>query len=281
MPRFIDTNFRTKSGPVANNDDAVLREVDQALAEERQFEGLRRQMPVFIGAAALIVAGVAGWQAWRSNLEKKATENAVAYREAAVAPLADDSRETFKALADDGAPGYVALARLRIAGNHVAAGERAEALSLYRSIYSDSGATRRLKDLARIRAAYLSIDDGRDAAMKDLGALVSDGSALGAYAKEISGVAAIKAGDFQTAEQIFRDLAASTTAPEPVRERAGEFAALAGAGKSGAPLDALAAAAKPPADSIVDALKEQSRDLGAALDRASGAPVPEAPQQSE
>jgi hypothetical protein len=268
---------------VANNDDAVLREVDQALAEERQFEGLRRQLPVFIGAAALIVAGVAGWQLWRSNLEKKATENAVAYREASDAPLSDESRATFKTLADVGAPGYVALARLRIAANHVAAGERADALALYRSVYTDAGATKRLKDLARIRAAYLSIDDGRDAAMKDLGELPDDGSALGAYAKELSGVAAIKAGDYQTAEQIFRDLAASTTAPEQVRERAGEFAALAGAGKSGAPLDALAGAAKPQAEAIADALKKQSRDLGAALDRASGVatPAPEAPQQSE
>jgi hypothetical protein len=268
---------------VANNDDAVLREVDQALAEERQFEGLRRQLPVFIGAAALVVAGVAGWQTWRSNLEKKASQNAVAYREASKAPLSDESRATFKTLAEDGAQGYVALARLRIAANHVAAGEREEALAAYRSVYADQAATKRLKDVARIRAAYLSIEDGRDAALKDLGDLATDGSALGAYAKELSGVAAIKAGDFQTAEQIFRDLAASTAAPEQVRDRAGEFAALAGAGKSGAPLDALAAAAKPQAEAIADALKEQSRDLGAALDRASGAPAPapEAPQQSE
>lgn len=260
------------------NDDAVLREVDQALAEERQVAGLRRRLPLLIGAAVLTVGGVGFWQFNEARMTRLAAEDASAYRAATADGKSDAA--ALETLRESATPGYRALARLQLAAGHVAAGERDKALELYRAVYSEKGATARVKEIARLRAAYISVEQGREAALSDLGDLADSDAPLGAYARELSGLAAIKAGDYQTAEQIFRALAASATAPEPVKNRAGEFAALASAGKSGVALDAMASAAASPVKTMVDQMRDGAVDLGAALEAAGAQPQADT-QESE
>jgi len=260
------------------NDDAVLREVDQALAEERQVEGLRRHLPILIGAAALVVGGVGFWQFNEARTTRLAAADGAAYRAATTEGAGDPA--ALEELRKSATPGYRALARMQLAARHSAAGENDKALELYRAVYSEKGATARVKDIARLRAAYISVDQGRDAALADLGALAEAQTPLGAYARELSGLAAIKAGDYQTAEQTFRALAASADAPAPVKNRAGEFAALASAGKSGVALDAMAGAATSPVKSMVEQMRDGAIDLGAALEAAGAAAHAEHDEES-
>ncbi|MEL7240643.1 MAG: hypothetical protein AAGK78_17425, partial [Planctomycetota bacterium] len=56
------------------------------------------------------------------------------------------------------------------------------------------------------------------------------------YAREIAGVAALDASDFETAQSIFERLSLAPEAPDALRQRAEEFSALASAGKAGAAL---------------------------------------------
>ncbi|HBK92920.1 MAG TPA: hypothetical protein DDZ68_14730 [Parvularcula sp.] len=241
-------------------DDPILREVDQALAEDNTAREFQKRLPLILGAAALTIAGVGGYQLWRSNRDAAAEKASIAYEDAAKAGDGEAARKAFEALAG-GKGGYAAIARMRLAGEQAALGDTAKALALFREVYASSDASKRVKDLARIRAAYLAAGEGRDAVIKDIGPLEADTTALGYYAREILGLAALRAADYQTAETMFLKAAATLEAPEPVRARAKEFAALAAAAKSGAVLPSFEASAK----SDVEILKEQLEAAGSDL----------------
>ncbi len=215
------------------NDDSVLREVDEALEEERQWEFFRKHGPGLIVGAVLLVIGVAGWQAWSHLKIKAAQEQALEFR-AAVDLLADDPTAGRAALAKvaEGKGGYGALAALRAANSYASGGERLKAIELYRQIAA-SDAPRRFREYAQLRAALLSLNDGRDAVMSDLGDLAEGDGPYGYHAREILGLASLNEKDFESATATFNALSVDLAAPLGVRERAKEFAALAAEAKAG------------------------------------------------
>lgn len=217
------------------NEDSVLKEVDQELAEERQWAMFRKYGPAAIGGAAALVIGVGAWQFWNARQETVAQENALEFQ-SAVDTLADDEsagREALAAIAEDSEGGYSVLARFHRAASFARAGERGAAVAAFRQIYDDGAAPKRLRELARLRAAYLSLSEGRDAVLSHLGELASAGGPLSYHASEVAGLAALETEDYETALATFRRLSTDVGAPEPVRSRAEEFAALAAAAKAG------------------------------------------------
>lgn len=217
------------------NEDSAFREVDQELAEERQAAMFRKYGPAIIGGAVAVVLGVGAWQMWTARQEAVARENALEFQ-SAVETLAEDEpagREALDAIAEGGEGGYGVLARFERAASFARAGERDAAVAAFRRIYDDGAAPKNLRDLARLRAAYLSLNEGRDAALAHLGDLAESGGALSHHANEVAGLAALEAEDYETALATFRRLSAEVGAPQPVRTRAEEFAALAAAAKSG------------------------------------------------
>lgn len=266
------------------NDETILREVDQALAEDQTAKTLTRNLPAVIGAAVIVVAGVGAWQLWSSQRAAASAKSSAAFDEALKQSGAEAGTKALEAIAAKGGA-YGALAKMRLAGDHAAKNEREKALELYRAVYSSGDGSKRLKDMARIRASYLSLADGRDAVLKDLGDLETDKTALGFYARESIALAALKAGDYQSAEQMFRVAASTPQAPEPIRLRAGEFAALAGAGKAGVEFPAIEASAKSEAERYLEGLEQAGSDLSsiveggapesAADESAVGEPAPE------
>ena len=259
------------------NDETILREVDQALAEDQTSQTLTKNLPAVIGAAVLVVASVGGWQLWSSQRAAAAAKMSAAFDEALKQSGAEEGTKAFEAIAAKGGA-YAALARMRLAGEHAAKNEREKALELYRAAYGDSAGSKRLQDMARIRASYLSMQDGREAALKDLGDLETDKTALGFYARESIALAALKAGDYQSAEEMFRAAASAPEAPEPIRLRAGEFAALAGAGKAGIEMPAFDVSAKSDVDRYLEGLEQAGSDLtsiveGGAQEPAASEPV--------
>lgn len=257
------------------NDDTILREVDQALAEDKTTTEFKKNLPLILGAAFVAVAGVGGYQVWKSSRDAAAATASAAYEEANRAGEGEEAEKAFEALAA-GEGGYAVIARMRLAGEHASNGESDKALALFREVYAANGASKRIKDLARIRAAYLSIAEGRDAVIKDIGALETDASPLGHYAREILALAALKAADYQTAETMFLKAAADLGAPEPVRARAREFAALAAAGKSGVTPPSFEASTKSDAELLMEQLEAAGADLSSII--APSADEPAAPE---
>ena len=264
-------------------DDPILREVDQALAEDKTATEFKKNLPLIVGAALAAIAGVGGFQAWQASKTATAEKASLAYQGAIDAGEGEEAEQQLETLAA-GDGGYALIARMQLAGEHASHGEKDKALSLYREVYGASGGSKRLKDLARIRAAYLSVADGRDAVIKDIGALETDASALGHYAREIMALASLRAKDFQTAETVFLKAASDLTAPEPLRQRAKEFAALATAGKSGVDLPSFEASTKSEAEILLEQLEAAGSDLSSIIAPATpedAAPEDATPEDAE
>ena len=215
------------------NDDSALREVDEALEEERQWASFRKNGPAVIAGAVLLVAGVAGWQGWTHLQTQKAEEQSVDFRNAAelLASDSDAGRAALDAVAAEKG-GYGALAALRRANSYASGGERLKAIEIYRDV-AKGDAPRRLREFAQLRAALLSLNDGRDAVMSDLGGLTEAEGPYGYYAKEIFGLASLNEKDYESAVATFEALSLDMDAPAGLRDRATEFAALAAEAKSG------------------------------------------------
>jgi hypothetical protein len=220
-------------------DDSVLREVDRSLAEERQMELFRKRGPAILSAAAAIVLAVGGWQFWNYRQNEQAARAATEFHDtlATLSENSEDGRLALEAFAADAPSGYAVLARMRAAAELANSGEREAAIAGYRSVAGDGGAPQRLRDLARLRAGYLALEDGRDSVLSVLGSLTESQTVFGYYARELSAVAALDRGDFEVARQMFVRAAADANTPEAIRMRAEEFAALAAAGRAGVRLD--------------------------------------------
>lgn len=216
------------------DDETVLREVDEAMAEDRQRAFFEKNGPLVISGAAAIVLAVAGWQVWTQQKTAKAEEAAMEFSTAikTLAEAPDDGRVALEGIAESAPDGYALLAEMQRAAS-LARSDREGALEIYRKVYADGAAPKRLRELARLRAASLAFADGRDAVLADLGPLPESKSQFGYYASELAGLAALQAKDYQTAESMFSRAAVDPQAPGPVRQRAEEFAALAAAGKAG------------------------------------------------
>jgi hypothetical protein len=217
------------------NEDSVLKEVDQELAEERQWSMFRKYGPAGIGAAAALVIGVGAFQFYNAAQTRAANQQATAFNEA-VELLADNpaqGREALNAIAEEGGSGYAVLAAFRRAASLVADGERAAAIAAFQEVYEDNAAPKTMRDLARLRAGYLAIDDGREAALSHLGDLPQSSGPYRPYADEIVGVAALLAEDYETALGVFRQLSGNPETPQALSARAEEFSALAVSGKAG------------------------------------------------
>jgi hypothetical protein len=247
-------------GGAVTNDDTILREVDQALAEDKTSQALRKNLPAIIGAAVMVVVGVGGWQLWTQQRAAAASKASVAYDEALKTGGDEKAVAALERIAAESG-GYAALAKMRLAGERAAKGDREKALALYREVYDEGAGTKRLKDMARIKAGYLALAEGRDAVLKDVGALETDATAIGYYAREIIALAALNAGDFQNAEQLFRKAASSADAPETIRIRAEEFAALAGAGKAGVKFPTIEESKKSNVELMMDQLEKAGSNL--------------------
>ena len=266
------------------NDESILREVEQELAEDRQSEMFSKYGPMLIGAGAAIVIGVAGWQFWHARADATAKSQALEFN-AAVELLAEDQeagRAALGAVAETGG-GYGVLADLQRAASFARGGERLSAVELYRAIYANGAAARQIRDYARLRAGYLSLADGRDAVLSDLGGLADGEGLYSLYAREITALAALGAEDYETAQSMFRQLSVDIAAPAPLRTRAEDFAALAAAGKAGVNItgdarveDLVRAIGEATPEAPVDDADAVSEAAPTASDAASESDAPEA-----
>jgi hypothetical protein len=252
------------------NDETIMREVDQALAEEKASEGIRKNLPLIVAAGLAVVAGVGGWQFWSAQREAKAVAASAAYEKALKAGSDEERIAALEKLGGDSG-GYAILAKLRLAGEAAGKGERDKALGFYREVYAAAAGSKRLKDAARLKAGYLALDVGRDAVLKDVGVLETDDTAIGYYAREIIALAALEAGDFQAAEQMFRKAASDPKAPQSIQLRAGEYAALASAGKAGVKFPAVEQSKKSEDELYLEQLEKAGSDLSTVLDAAPAA----------
>lgn len=217
---------------MAEQQDSLLREIDEELRHERYAKLWKRYGHYVLAAAVVLVVAVAGYQGWRAWDVK--TRTAEGERFAAALALAQAgshaaAAKSFDALAGDAGKGYAALARFQEAAAEAKAGNRKEAAALYRALAGDGGIDTVYRDLAVIQGVMVEMDAADAADLRArLEPLMADANPWRFTAREIAAYLAWRRGEAKSAREQFSALARDPAAPQGVRARANDMLAVVG-----------------------------------------------------
>jgi hypothetical protein len=220
--RDKENNNRAK-GSMADNNDALFREVEEELRRE-QFQKLWERYGTYIlAAAALIVVSVGGVKYWESHKLAR-SQSAGAEYEAAIglsaAGKSEDSAKALEQIAANGPAGYAALAELSLAGAKLKAGKRDEALAIFDKLAAQGGADPILANFAKLQAVSLRLGQADFTDIKNrLTPLMADDSSWRYIARELLGTAAVKAGKLEEARTTLAPLLVDPQVPQSAVER--------------------------------------------------------------
>ena len=215
---------------MSDRGDSFLREVDEAVRQER-YKKLWDQYGVYaLGLAALIVAGVAAYKGWAYWQERQAQAAGAKFSEALTMLDGADStkaKDVLALLAEEGPPGYRVLARFQRAAAEAKAGDIDKAVADYDALASDSSVDEILRGHATLQAAALRLDKADYAEMeRRLKDLAEGNSAWRFSARELLGLSAYRLNDMREAEKQFSALVGDQGTPPNLRERADMMLAL-------------------------------------------------------
>ncbi len=236
---------------MVDSNDSFLREVNEEIRRDRLMKLWQRFGTLIIASVVLLFVGVAAYQ-WNKSrqiaLEQSTGASFEAASRLAAEQKTEDALKAFEAIVKDGPAGYGALARLRIAAEHAKAGRTAEALASYEALSADTGVDELLRDFAALQAAMLRLDQADWTEMKNrLTPLIDEKRPWRAQAREVLGLAALKAGQSEEATKLFEQILGDRAASAGLARRAQEMLAVLtdrAAAKSEAPAKAPADAAK-------------------------------------
>jgi hypothetical protein len=181
----------------------IFHEVEEDLRRDQAAAIWKKYGNLIIAAALLLVLAVAGhwgWTKYAANRQLQASSDFL--NAAAATDLKQREAALAKVVADGGT--YGVLARFRLAETAVEGGDKAKARGVLTEIAKDQGADKALRDLATIEAALLELEIGKPEAAADLVKdLTKEGKAYRLSALEITGLAAIAAGDTAKAKATF------------------------------------------------------------------------------
>ena len=202
----------------------VFREVDEDLRNEQMTNLWRRFGPLAIGAAVLVVVGVAGFKGWNWYVTQQAEDAGLRYEQAVAASEDGNQAEGIRQmeLIARSAPGaYPALAALEIAGLKAQAGDIDGAVAAYDAFAADSSNEQNLRNVATMQSAYYLLDTADTATIRArLEALASADGVWQAPAREIIALSLWKAASYSEAANMFREISSDFQAPRGVRQRA-------------------------------------------------------------
>ncbi len=212
------------------SDDSFIREVNEEIRQDQARALWDRYGPIAVGVAVLVVLATAGfvgydyWSTSRANRSGDAFSQALA--------LANDGKNdealgALQALEAEGYGAYPLLARMRAATVLGAKGDFAGAVAGFDAVAADSSIPPAIRDMARVRAAMLLVDNGTYAEVAARAeSLTSDTDPLRHSAREALGLSAWKEGRSADALTLFEQIAADEAAPRNARQRATLMAEL-------------------------------------------------------
>lgn len=259
-----------------------IREVEEEYRRDKAIEAWRKYQNWIIGAAILIVVAAGGWRFYEYQ-RRQAAEAAGARFEAAVQLVREnkgkEAEQAFLQIAQSGPKGYAVLARFRAAAE-IAGRDPAEAVKVYEALAGDAAVNPVLQNVARLRAAMLRVDEADQAEMRQrVEGLAAPTSAFRHSARELLGLSALRAGDYEAAGRWFDMIVADPQAPQGLRERAGTMLGLVAAGAPNVGSGSAAPAKAAPADAApaTPAPTEPAPVESAPAAPAPATPAPETP----
>ena len=215
------------------SDTQFIREIDEDLRRDRLLKLWERYGIYAIGVAFLVVAATAGWRGWDWYQQREGVKAGSRFEAALV--LADSGKhdeadQEFTALAKDANWGYRLLSRMRLAAETGARDATAGAAA-YDEIAADSSIDAAIRDVARLRAAFLLVDTAQAAEIAArVEPFMAPTSPFRFSARETLALARYRAGEREAARTMFAELANDPETPRALRNRAEVMQALASVG---------------------------------------------------
>jgi len=215
----------------------IFHEVEEEVRRERVEKLWKKYGDYVIAAAALVIIAIAGyelWQRYEMNQRMKASETFFAAQQLADSGNISKATPAFAVLAKDAPGGYAKMARLSQAGALASAGQRVEAVAIYKSIAADDSGP--IGSVALVRAGWALADSAPRADLEKLLApLTGPGNPWRHSAAEILAYADFHAGELKKAQSDFQAIADDKDATDSMRRRAAAMAAFlkGGAGDFG------------------------------------------------
>jgi hypothetical protein len=181
----------------------IFHEVEEDLRRDQAAAIWKKYGNYIVGLALLVVLAVAahwGWTEYSTRRQLQASADFLAA--ASATDLKQREAALSKVAAEDGV--YAVLARFRLAETAIEAGDKAKARGILGEIAKDGDTDKPLRDLATIQAALLELEIGKPEAAADLVKdLTREGESYRLSALEITGLAAVAAGDKEKARTSF------------------------------------------------------------------------------
>jgi hypothetical protein len=181
----------------------IFHEVEEDLRRDQAAAIWKKYGNYIIAAALVLVLAVAAHWGWREYSGRQQLQASADFLNAAAISDLKQREAALSAMAtEDGI--YGVLARFRLAETAIEAGDKAKARGILGEIAKEQGTDKALRDLAAIQAALLEIEIGKP---ENAAELVKDLTAAGEpyrlSALEITGLAAVAAGDEEKAKATF------------------------------------------------------------------------------
>ena len=184
----------------------IFHEVEEDLRRDQAAAIWKKYGNYIIGAALLLVLAVAaqwGWTEYSTRQQLQASADFL--NAAATSDLKQREAALSKVVSDGGT--YAVLARFRLAETALEAGDKDKARGILTEITKNQGADKPLRDLAAVQAALLELEIGKpETAAELVKDLTKEGEAYRLSALEITGLAALAAGDKEKAKTTFEAL---------------------------------------------------------------------------
>lgn len=216
----------------AAQQNALLREVDEAMRAE-QATDLFKQYGLRAGiAVALVLAAVLGWIWWTDRQEaelEKASEELVLAIEDLGNGQRDAAARVFETMGEREKGGAKAIAGLASAGLATEQGRFDEAAKIYAEVAADAETPPLYRDFAIVREVLLRYDQMKPADVETrLKPLAVKGAAWFGSAGELLGHAYLDQGKRKEAGEMFRSVALDEDVPESIKFRARQMAGSMG-----------------------------------------------------
>jgi hypothetical protein len=212
--------------------DEFIREVDEAVRQDRWLKLWQRYGSYVIGAALAVVVGTAagvGWRTWQESQRQAEAERYMAATALLRQNRPAEAAEAFAALARESDSGYAVLARLQAAQALGQAGDAAAKVGMLDQLAEDGATASLYRDLGELLAAQEQFAEGSpDDLASQLAKLTAADNPWRHSALELSALAQLRAGDTAAARETLASLVDDPRTPPDLGRRAAELLSALG-----------------------------------------------------
>ena len=207
----------------------IFREVDEELRRDNAAALWNKYGPYVIGTAIGIVvltAAIVLYQSWQTSQAEQASADYTALQESLEGKSGLEIAEAYGDF-EAATPGYTLLAGFQQAAALAEAGQVTEAIMVYERLAANSSLDDTMRQLAIIKGAILSFKSASDADLNArLRPLIAPGAPWRNLARELLGLSAYRAGEFETASTLFNEIKNDSGTAPGIRDRAHIMLAL-------------------------------------------------------